>query len=115
MSAPQAPAHQIHENERAAQHADRPNVSINVSAAESRWCERCLHPISLADWVCVEAYREVGEVDRRVLLHGRCFRPGDPTYLDARFVQLQKRGDTRAFQVARPDTRWSRTRSTLPA
>jgi hypothetical protein len=49
------------------------------------WCEQCLHPINLNDAVFVEAYRLVGEFERRVYFHDRCFNPADLAYLDAQF------------------------------
>ena len=49
----------------------------------ARWCESCLHPIDPNEGVFVEAYRTVGEFERKVYFHDRCFEPGDPAYVDA--------------------------------
>jgi hypothetical protein len=47
------------------------------------WCERCLHPIEPNEAVFVEAYKLVGEFERKVYFHDRCFDPANPEYLDA--------------------------------
>jgi hypothetical protein len=49
------------------------------------WCEHCLHPIDPNETVLVEAYRLVGEFERKVYFHDRCFNPANPTYLEAQF------------------------------
>jgi len=49
----------------------------------ARWCECCLHPIDPNEVVFVEAYRTVGEFERKVYFHNRCFDPGHPAYFDA--------------------------------
>ena len=49
----------------------------------ARWCECCLHPIDSNEGVFVEAYRTVGEAERKVYFHDRCFDPGHPAYFDA--------------------------------
>jgi hypothetical protein len=49
----------------------------------ARWCESCLHPIDPDEDVWVEAYRTVGEFERKVYFHNRCFEPGNPAYVDA--------------------------------
>jgi hypothetical protein len=48
-----------------------------------RWCERCFHPIDPSEAVFVEAYRLVGDFERKVYFHDRCFDPANPAYLDA--------------------------------
>ena len=47
------------------------------------WCEHCLHPIDPSEAVFVEAYRLVGEFERKVYFHDRCFNPANPAYFDA--------------------------------
>jgi len=49
----------------------------------ARWCDCCLHPIDPNEGVFVEAYRTVGEFERKVYFHNRCFEPGHPAYFDA--------------------------------
>jgi hypothetical protein len=49
------------------------------------WCEHCLHPIDPNEAVFVEAYRLVGEFERKVYFHDRCFNPANPTYFHAQF------------------------------
>jgi hypothetical protein len=49
----------------------------------TQWCESCLHPIDSNEGVLVEAYRMVGEFERKVYFHNRCFEPGHPAYFDA--------------------------------
>jgi len=47
------------------------------------WCENCLHPIDPSEAIFVEAYRLVGEFERKVHFHDRCFNPANPAYFDA--------------------------------
>jgi hypothetical protein len=49
------------------------------------WCEHCLHPIDPSESVFVEAYRLVGELERKVYFHDRCFNPATPAYFDAQW------------------------------
>jgi hypothetical protein len=49
------------------------------------WCAHCLHPIDPNEPVFVEAYKLVGEFERKVYFHDRCFNPANPAYLDAQF------------------------------
>ena len=46
------------------------------------WCEHCLHPIGPSEAVFA-AYRLVGEFERKVYFHARCFNPANPAYFDA--------------------------------
>jgi hypothetical protein len=50
-----------------------------------QWCEQCLHPIDPGEPVFVEAYRVMGEYERKVYFHDRCFDPANVAYLDAKF------------------------------
>ena len=47
------------------------------------WCEHCLHPIDPNELVLVEAYKLVGDLERKVYFHDRCFNPASPRYFDA--------------------------------
>jgi hypothetical protein len=47
------------------------------------WCEHCLHPIDPNELVLVEAYKLVGDLERKVYFHDRCFNPANPRYFDA--------------------------------
>jgi hypothetical protein len=47
------------------------------------WCEHCLHPIDPNEAVFVEAYKLVGDLERKVYFHDRCFNPANPRYFDA--------------------------------
>ena len=49
----------------------------------ARWCECCFHPVDPNEGVFVEAFRTVGEGERKVYFHNRCFDPGHPAYFDA--------------------------------
>ena len=42
------------------------------NAADEEWCEHCLHPIDVNEAV-TEAYKLVGEIERKVYFHDRCF------------------------------------------
>ena len=46
------------------------------------WCEHCLHPIDVNEAV-TEAFKLVGEIERKVYFHDRCFDRANPAYFDA--------------------------------
>jgi hypothetical protein len=47
------------------------------------WCEHCFHPIDPNEAAFVEAYRLVGDFERKVYFHYRCFDPANSRYFDA--------------------------------
>jgi hypothetical protein len=53
----------------------------------ARWCEQCFHPLDPDERDFVEAYKTIGDSERKVYFHIRCFKPGDPAYLDAAEVR----------------------------
>jgi hypothetical protein len=61
----------------------RAGVMMVTTPQREEWCEHCLHPIDSSEAVFVEAYRLVGEFERKVYFHDRCFNPANPAYFDA--------------------------------
>ena len=60
----------------------RAEVMMVTTPQREEWCEHCLHPIGPSEAV-FEAYRLVGEFERKVYFHARCFNPANPAYFDA--------------------------------